>query len=186
MTTVSGNTRRRRADADRNTAAILGAAATVLRDHPHASIDDIATAAGVSRQTVYSHYRNRDALLAALTDQLTAQVVAALDQADLDHGPAHQALRRLLDTAWAAFDPLTLDTGDEQTHQPVVRRLRRLIRRGQDTGDFAPDTNTDWLVTATLALGHATGHAVRAGRLPRTHAVDTLYASLLAVYRATP
>ncbi|MDR2984103.1 MAG: hypothetical protein LBV34_04600, partial [Nocardiopsaceae bacterium] len=45
--------RRRRADAEHNRAAIIGAAITALNGNPAASIEDVAKTAGVTRQTVY-------------------------------------------------------------------------------------------------------------------------------------
>lgn len=55
--------RRRRADAERSNAAILDAAAGVLAQRPQASIEEIAKAAGISRQTVYAHFPAREVLL---------------------------------------------------------------------------------------------------------------------------
>ena len=78
--------RRRRADADRSAAAVLDAAVEVLGQHPDASVDHVAAAAGLARQTVYAHYPSRRALLAAVVDRITADAVAALDAADLDSG----------------------------------------------------------------------------------------------------
>lgn len=63
-------------------------------------MEDIAEAAGVVRQTVYAHYPSRKALLAAVLQQMTTQVVATLDGLDLRDGPAPRALRRWLDACW--------------------------------------------------------------------------------------
>jgi AcrR family transcriptional regulator len=40
-------------DAERSISAILDAASRVLGERPDASVEDIAKAAGISRQTVY-------------------------------------------------------------------------------------------------------------------------------------
>ena len=69
--------RRRRADAEQNVTAILQAATKVLSAQPEASVEDIARAAGVSRQTVYAHFPSRETLLNAVIEQATAEVSAA-------------------------------------------------------------------------------------------------------------
>lgn len=191
LTTVSNLAapgRRRRADAARSMAAILDAAVQVLGQRPDASMEDIAKAAGVSRQTVYAHYPSRDALLGALLDRATTQVVAAIDTADLDHGPAAAALTRFLRIGWDAFegDPFLLHlTGpapspeqDRDRHEPIMGRLEALFRRGQASGEFDPALPVNWLLAATLALGHAAGEEVRAGRMTTEEAFTTLQHSL--------
>src|SRR5258708_28109735 len=100
--------RRQRADAQQSIAAILRAAAEALNADPVASVEDIARAAGVTRQTVYAHFPSRDALIEAVTARATAEVAAAFETAGLDEAPPPVALTRLLDTGWpgAAPDPV--------------------------------------------------------------------------------
>ena len=92
--------RRRRADARRSIDAILNAARTVLGERPDASMEDIATTAGVTRQTVYAHFPSRDALIAALLNAAGAETLAAIDAAHLDTAPAADALHQFLDIGW--------------------------------------------------------------------------------------
>jgi serine phosphatase RsbU (regulator of sigma subunit) len=61
--------RRRRADAELNAERVLLAATELLRSEPDASIEDIAAAAGVSRATVYRHFRSRVELAAAARER---------------------------------------------------------------------------------------------------------------------
>src|ERR1700691_968729 len=91
---------RRRSDARRSIDAILNAARTVLGERPDASMEEIATAAGVTRQTVYAHFPSRDALIAALLHAAGAETVAAMDAARLDTVTPAEAVRRYLDIGW--------------------------------------------------------------------------------------
>ena len=87
MTGAQVRQRRRRSDAEQNLAVILRAAAERLSEHPDASVEDIARAAGVSRQTVYAHFPSRDALLDAVVQHATSEVTAAFDEAGLEDAP---------------------------------------------------------------------------------------------------
>src|SRR5690349_19985940 len=93
-------TRRRRSDARRSIDAILTSARTLLGERPDASMEELANAAGVTRQTVYAHFASRDALIAALIEAAGAETVEAFDAARLDTGPPAAALRRYLDIGW--------------------------------------------------------------------------------------
>src|SRR5215207_1032726 len=103
ISTSRHGVRRRRADAERSIAAILDAAAHVLAQQPQASVEAIAKAAGISRQTVYVHFPSRDVLLSALIDRASDRVAAALDAADFDSGSASEALVRLLEISWQTY-----------------------------------------------------------------------------------
>ncbi|TYB58076.1 TetR/AcrR family transcriptional regulator [Nonomuraea sp. PA05] len=158
--------RNRRADARRSRAAILTAAVELLDDDADASLDAIATAAGVTRQTVYAHFPSRDRLLAAVLDHLTEQTVAAMEAAGPDDGPAAEALLRLLDAGERAAGrhpallqrlaslPVTPEA-DHDRHTSVAGLLERVVRRGQDAGEFDAEAPTGWLVTVTIKLAHA-------------------------------
>ncbi|WP_063627939.1 TetR/AcrR family transcriptional regulator [Actinospica robiniae] len=180
--------RRRRSDADRSVAAILDAAAKVLARDPGASMAEIAKAAGLTRQTVYAHFPSRDALSRALTDRATDRVTAALEAVDLSRGSAAQALQRLIQISWEAFEsePALLDASrpardphdERQRHEPVSALLRELVERGQREGDFDPALPTSWIIAATIALGHAAGEEVRAERLTSSQAGTALRQAL--------
>ena len=175
-----------RSDARRNTGRILAAAQRVLAADPDAGLAAVAAEAGVTRQTVYAHFPNRDALVDALADRVTARVVAALDAAGLDDLPATAAVARVVEVAWDVFDAsrvLALGAGsatpdDEARHAPVVRRLTDVVERGRRDGTFDPALPADWVVATALALGHAAGQQVAAGRLAAADARALLLRTL--------
>ena len=182
-------TRRRRSDARRSIDAILNAARTVLRERPDASVEDIAAAAGVTRQTVYAHFPSRDALVIALVDAARAEGLAALEAARLETRPPAEALGQFLEISWQLlrrypllFDPalarIPLPDGHDH-HHAVTPWLERLIRRGQRTGDFDRTFPATWLAAAIFALGHAAAEQVAAGRLTASQAAAMLLDSTL-------
>jgi AcrR family transcriptional regulator len=147
-------------------------------------MEEIARAAGTSRQTIYTHFPSREVLLSALIDRATERVVAALDAAKLDSVSASEGLVRLLEIGWQTFEsqpfllnlpgPRQTPTQDRVLHEPVLAHLERLIRRGQRDGDFDRDVPVSWMLAATIALGHATGEEVRAGRMTAEQAEAAL------------
>ncbi|GAA1576074.1 MULTISPECIES: TetR/AcrR family transcriptional regulator [Kribbella] len=178
--------RRRRADAERSRTAILAAALELLDEDPEAGLERIAEAAHVTRQTVYAHFRSRDALLDAVVDELTAETVRAIDDLDLDHGSAFGNALGLIDLAWRMYErhPLLLHVPanrPEARHDPVAERLENLIRRGQHEGEITRDLPVHWLVSTLISLGRATGDSIAAGRLTARTAYKTLHTTLTRV-----
>ena len=187
--------RRRRSDARRSIDAIVNAAQTVLGEGSDASMEDIATAAGVTRQTVYAHFPSRDVLIAAIVEAVRVEGLAELDAAGLDTAPPAEALGRFLETGWQLVRrcPMLLDPAiariprldGSDPHLAVVARLERLIRRGQRTGDFDRALPVSWLAAAILELGHAAAEEIAAGRLTTRKAMAVLLESALRLCGAT-
>jgi AcrR family transcriptional regulator len=182
--------RRRRADAEQNVAAILDAAAKVLAEQPEASVEDIARAAGVSRQTVYAHYPSRQALLNAAFERVRAQATTDFEAAGLDQMPPAAALIRLLDVGWKVSErypfvwnlpPVSLDD-DLTRHGPVMEFIEAIIRRGQASGDFDPQPSPQWLIVALVALGRAAEDQVKEGRMTIEEATRDVQHSVLRLF----
>ncbi|HUZ34743.1 MAG TPA: TetR/AcrR family transcriptional regulator [Streptosporangiaceae bacterium] len=175
----------------------MQAATGVLSAQPEASVEDIARAAGVTRQTVYAHFPSREALLDAVVERATAEVTAAFEAAGLDEAPPAVALTRLLDAGWQAAArypflwhlPAVSPDQDAGRHGPVLGRLLEIIRRGQDSGDFDRTLPPGWLLAASLALGRAAEEQVKTGRMTideATRAVHLSFLRLLGVHDPRP
>lgn len=140
-------TRRPRKDAAANRAGILSAAALTLSLDPHASIDTIARAAGLSRRALYGHFDDREALLRELIARGAGRfnTIAA---SDLD-GEAPVALARLTARLWheAAHVQVAAALALDEAHieatatslAPLRRTVVALVRRGQDAGTLRTD-----------------------------------------------
>jgi AcrR family transcriptional regulator len=190
MSAPARSPRPRRADAERSIARILAAARQELSANPSASTDDVATAAGVGRMTLYGHFRTRAELVeAALTKALEAGEVVLAD-VDLG-GDARDAMRRLLEASWglvaesvgllAAAEGVLPAERLRELHVRPAERVEALVRRGQDDGVFRTDLPLSWLTSAVHLLVHGAAGEVRAGRLPVDQAPEVLSASILGL-----
>jgi AcrR family transcriptional regulator len=185
---------RRRADAERNIAAILDAGLACFSRNPDASVAEVAQAAGVGRVTLYGHFPSRHELLDAVFAHALANANAVLDVEAIDHGPASEALSRLIRSSWPilAQHRGLLAAGQRdlpparirQHHDRAMARVERLIARGQDEGDFRTDLPRPWLVAIFYSLMHAAAEEVDAGRLDPTQAGSVLATTILAALAA--
>jgi hypothetical protein len=85
------------------------------------------------------------------------------------------------------LDPPPADPGpaaDWARHEPVVHRLERIVRRGQQAGEIDAGRPSAWLVSATLGLGHAAAGQVAAGLLPAERAAAELRTAVRRVLGA--
>jgi len=149
-----------RSDAQRNHEIILRAAAEVLAEDPAASMDDIVARAGLGRATMYRHVTGRADLLRQLAGWALASATRAIEQADVEDGPAGAALRRVLDglaAESAGFRALlVLGVPRAPDFEPaldvVLAPVVALIRRGSKEGAFRSDLDPAWATTALVTL----------------------------------
>jgi TetR/AcrR family transcriptional repressor of mexCD-oprJ operon len=185
----------RRQVAQRNVEAIVDAALSLLEHDPKASLVEIAKAAGVSRPTLYAHFPTREDLVEATVKRALDDAQQEFAAADADDGPAKDALQRLITAGWRTLARhltiarLALDVLPpkrlRQVHQPALDPFRRLIVRGQHTGEFRDDQPVEWMVTVLFALLHAAADGVTTGLLNRTSAAELIYGSTLAAFQPT-
>jgi len=139
--------------------AILEAAASVLAAHgEHASMNDVAVAAGVARATVYRYFPNRQALLDELAELAVRSAGERLASARLDEIEVAEgltrAVRALVDVGdlFIVLARERLRPEPEQFEGRVAGPLRRLVERGQGTGDLRRDVPSTWLTEALVGI----------------------------------
>lgn len=139
--------RRQRRDAAENRAGILAAATRALATDPHASVDQIARTAGLSRRALYGHFDDRTALvreLIAVGAQRFNVIAERIDDAD-----PRIALARLTADLWreAALVQVAAAIALDETHveetatalAPLRRVVAAIVRRGQDDDRLRTD-----------------------------------------------
>jgi AcrR family transcriptional regulator len=182
----------RRATAERNVEAILDAAEALLREGAAASIAAVATRAGVSRVTVYAHFKTREAVLEAVVKRAVARAAVAFDEATAGASSAGQALERAIEVSWeklsrhtaiaqaaaAQLSPEAL----RRTHEDGYAPARQMFEAGMKEGEFRDDVPVAWLVSVYHALLHAAGDDVRAGRLDSATALHALTTTMRAAF----
>jgi TetR/AcrR family transcriptional repressor of mexCD-oprJ operon len=187
---MSSPTRALRADAARNRDAILDAALQSLGANPHASMTDIAAAAGVGRVTVYGHFSSRDDLVEALVIRTIARAEAEFAGLDLS-GPPVDALELLLRRSWrivdnihgllaAAEEALSNDKLLEHHEQPQAR-IEELLTWGQADGTFRRDLEAAWLTSCITAILHTAAGDLRKGRLAEDGADRVVTATVMSL-----
>ena len=181
----------KRADAQRNIAAILEAALETLGRNPEASVSEIAKAAGVGRVTLYGHFPSRADLVDAAFARAIADGHDALDGVDLSGDP-REALSRLIESSWHLVDrsrslllaaQSVLPPGRIRTlHAEPAERAERLVERGRAEGQFRTDLPTTWLVGILHSVMHSAADEINAGRLTPDKAAAYITATVLAAF----
>lgn len=162
---------RSRADALRNRAALLDAAADVLAVAPHASLGEVATRAGLGRATLYRHFDSRDALLAAIRTEALSRASVALASADLADWDTREAVRRaatVLVPLGMRFRILLAEGAETDPHFIAARNealapLLAVLARGVESGELSGVPNTAWLGMVLAGLLMTAVQAAAAG-----------------------
>jgi AcrR family transcriptional regulator len=172
-TTAHGSGRSPRADARRNRDHILDTAAGYFSEHGvTGSLDAIAKKAGVGAGTLYRHFPNREALLAALLSARDDELALRRDAIRAGASDAASALEQWLNalTDWAgAFDglpePLRASAASESsplgiTCQGFISTTDEFLHAAQSEGSARPEVRGRDLFLAALAASWVRGAAM--------------------------
>src|SRR4051794_38993938 len=167
MTTID----HRRAVADRNRAAILDAVEQLLSERQPLNMAALAQAAGVSRPTLYAHFKTLSDVMEAAVEQAVLSSLTALEAAEPETGPADEAWARMIEASWqhlakldglarGAAEPLPMEQL-HRAHGPLMALTMGVITRGQREGAFRDDLPPEWLARVFTALVHAADEMAR-------------------------
>lgn len=137
---------------------VEAAARAIAARGDQASMSDIASEAGVARATLYRYFPGRAVLLhelarVAATDARERLVSARIDEVGAREGVV-RTVRAFLDVgdAFVALARERVRPDPEQFEEFIAEPLRRLVERGQSTGELRADVPAAWLTEALLAL----------------------------------
>ena len=138
---------------DERQAAILDALTQLAAAHGFANVtmDELADEVGISKATLYQHFKSKDEMLAALIAAHTVRFVEWLEQTT-DLPPVErlrQVVRYLMDEHMTPLRSLiqredllpTLERHPEliAQHHEMIAQLNAIIVEGQRDGQIAPD-----------------------------------------------
>ncbi|HWV86060.1 MAG TPA: TetR/AcrR family transcriptional regulator [Capillimicrobium sp.] len=175
-----------RADAERNVRAIIDAAIVLLATEPDASMERVATAAGVGRATVYRHFASREQLVRAIIDRALQDARDAVLGSRPDEGDALEALERAVASIMRVADRYRLvmaisphDTELRRRVEEVAVPLIQIVERGQRDGAIRDDLPSRWCSAALGALLQAVTVAMIEGSVAEDDAVPLVVTTLV-------
>lgn len=135
-----------------------------------ARVDDIARAAGVTKQLVYHYFHSKELLFDSVLDESAQDLLADLLTLELDHLPPTDALRMLLLHLFNMYrdDPTLGSLAQESirlhehdaAHQNRFARLApvlvsftgRILQRGESSGEFVAGVDAQLFCAAAALL----------------------------------
>ena len=131
--------------------AILSAAETLFRRYGYrrTSMEDIAKETGMSRPSVYSHFKNKDEVFRSLSEKIHEKALHETSRS-LNADPKKTSLEERLEGALAARLGGVHTFGDESPHgNEICDEANRLC------GDIVSDASSRFQVMLTNALRKA-------------------------------
>lgn len=158
---------------DRTAAAIIDSAATLLAERGEAaSMEEIASSAGIGRATLYRYFPSREELLRAMAAASVRELAARVREAELEAVPVEEAIARLargIIATGSKYTALNLDSARYADAHPefdveVTAPMRALFRRAAAEGALRQDLPPDLLMDLFSGLIKAALDATASGR----------------------
>lgn len=157
----------------RTEAAIIDSAATILATRGEAaSMDEIATSAGIGRATLYRYFPNRESLLSAMAAASVQELARRVEEARLDAVPIDEGIARLARAVLATGSKYVAVSADSATYSAtyadfdsrVTEPMRGLFRRGITEGSLRQDLPYDIQIDLFSGLIKGALEATASGR----------------------
>ncbi|WP_433159485.1 TetR/AcrR family transcriptional regulator [Kribbella sp. CA-247076] len=193
-------TERESGSRSRTRRAILDAAVEMFSKRRTASLGDIAAEAQVARSTLHRYFPDRESLVRALAADVLVLVEQTVQEAQLDQGPAREALQRLM-AGWFDLGPRLFFLFNEPSFtttypqaaqwvqdfftrlDEVGKPIEELIARGHADGVFAQSLPPAWISRLVWWMVYIGWEAVAEGDLTRltapTAVLQTLESGIL-------
>jgi TetR/AcrR family transcriptional regulator, mexCD-oprJ operon repressor len=192
---MATSTDHRRATAERNAVAILDAAERLLVRAEPLTMVAVAAESGLSRPTVYAHFRSVSEIVEAAAERTVIAATAAFAAARPDEGPAGEALMRMVAASWQQLagsegfvrraSQYVSEGARHRTHGALIAPLKALVLRGRAEDAFRSDVPVDWLVTMYLGLVHAAADHAVVHDAPREEALTLLQTTVGELFSAS-
>lgn len=166
---------------------MLAALALALVDHPRATLQELAKAAGISKATLYRFCRTREQLIQRVATQAIQALNQATEDSNLETDPPAEALRKLIArhlehrelTAFLThyWNDIARDMPAETIEQ-CEQRMDAFFLRGQQAGLFRIDVTAATLSELWFSILIGLVDAERRGRMARAglaHIVETTF-----------
>jgi AcrR family transcriptional regulator len=152
-----------RKDAVRSRRAILDAARELYRDDTEASFAEIADAAGVGQATVYRHFADRRALLAALAGEAMGALEERIAAAEeIGPGSLGELLREVVDAqlrSQGLIGAIRAGEVEESQVRGLTERVRDLfaprLEAARAAGVVRPDLTADDMIVVLSMIDGA-------------------------------
>ena len=161
---------------------ILAAAASVLASSgSQASMNDVATAAGVARGTLYRYFPTRGALVEKLRATAVEDAAARLRDSRVSQIDPVDGLERAIRAFLDAGDVFVIGArergrpGGADFDAAIMRPLRELMERGQAAGTIRDDMDAAGLSESLLGLVLASSSSARLGKEDAIASVKALF-----------
>lgn len=165
-----------------------------------ANVQHIAESAGVTKQLIYHYYQSKEQLFACVLDESSDEAMSETITLELDHLPPQEALKTMIlhmfdqyhgdpELASLATEGIRYHTSHSTPRNrfidfgPVLtQKMRQVIERGIDSGDFSTELDPDLIfTTAALMVSNAISNRYIISVLS---GLDTSCDSAMEVWRA--
>lgn len=165
---------------------LMAALAGAMVEVPHASLQELAKAAGISKATLYRYCRTREQLHQRLEAHAARAVTTTITNVDLASAPALEALRRLTEKSLAhseltafliCYRNKMMAAGDASSRwQPA---LDAFFLRGQKERVFRIDLPAAALTEIYLSVLNGVATAEKQGRIARAGMAELVHSAFL-------